>query len=135
MGLSRLSRSVVGSRVLVTGAASGMGRATARLFADEGARVFLADWDREGLQVVTTEIRAMYGADSAGCQSGDVGKGSDRETLIAMATQFLGGLDILINNAGKQHRGAAEEFTDEAWHDIFKINVFNLLQEISIFAL
>jgi 3-oxoacyl-[acyl-carrier protein] reductase len=126
MGLSRLSRSVVGARVLVTGAASGMGRATARLFADEGARVFLADWDREGLEVVTTEIQAMYGADSAGCQSGDVGKGSDRETLIATAAHFLGGLDILINNAGISRVTSVHSDNktfQENWDETLAVNV------------
>ena len=100
MGLSQLSRSVSGARVLITGAGSGMGRATARLFADEGARVFLADWDRKGVEAATAEIQAMYGPDSAACLSGDVAIQADRESLISVAVQFLGGIDILVNNAG-----------------------------------
>ena len=100
MGLSQLSRSVSGARVLITGAGSGMGRATARLFADEGARVFLADWDRKGVEAVTAEIQAMYGPDSAACLSGDVANQSDRELLILAAIKFMRGIDILVNNAG-----------------------------------
>ena len=63
MALSKLSRSVAGKVVIVTGAASGMGRATARLFADEGASVALIDVNEEPLQAVLGEIRdAGYNA-------------------------------------------------------------------------
>ena len=58
MTLSHLSRSIAGSIAIVTGAASGMGRATARLFADEGARLGLLDRNGEALQVVAGEIIA-----------------------------------------------------------------------------
>ena len=61
MRLSTLSRSVRGRRVLVTGAASGMGRATAHLFADEGAKVAVVDRTAEGVVAVTDEIRSAGG--------------------------------------------------------------------------
>ena len=65
MALSKLSRSVAGKVVIVTGAASGMGRATARLFADEGASVALIDVNEGPLQAVLGEIRdAGYNAEA-----------------------------------------------------------------------
>ena len=63
--LTSRSRSVAGKRVLVTGAASGMGRATAHLFADEGARVAVVDLDPERVLAVVDEIRAVHGEDAA----------------------------------------------------------------------
>ena len=63
--LTALSRSVAGKRVIVTGAASGMGRATAHLFADEGARVAVVDLDAERVLAVVDEIRTVHGDDAA----------------------------------------------------------------------
>ena len=100
MGFSRLSRSVAGARVLVTGAASGMGKATAQLFADEGAMVFATDWDAEALVAVTQEIQDLYGKNRANCRASNVADHADRVALVAAAVDFLGGIDILINNAG-----------------------------------
>ena len=59
--LSTLSRSIAGSVAIITGAASGMGRATAHLFADEGARLGLLDVNAQGLEAVAEEIRAAGG--------------------------------------------------------------------------
>jgi 3-oxoacyl-[acyl-carrier protein] reductase len=63
--LTSLSRSIEGMCAIVTGAASGMGRATAHLFADEGARVVVADVGRERVDAVVAEIAAVYGPDAA----------------------------------------------------------------------
>ncbi len=63
--LSTLSRSIAGQTAIVTGAASGMGRATAHLFADEGARVVVADLGAERVAAVVDEIAAVHGPDAA----------------------------------------------------------------------
>ena len=63
--LTSLSRSVAGKRVIVTGAASGMGRATAHLFADEGAQVAVVDIGGEGVTAVVDEIRTVHGEHAA----------------------------------------------------------------------
>ena len=126
MGLSQLSRSVSGARVLITGAGSGMGRATARLFADEGARVFLADWDRKGVEAATAEIQAMDGPDSAACLSGDVANQSDRELLILAAIKFMRGIDILVNNAGISRISSVhsdDETFNSNWDETLAVNV------------
>lgn len=96
--LSRLSRSVAGKVALVTGAASGMGRATAILFADEGAAVAAVDVNREPVETVAAEIRAAGG--NARAWACDVADRAAVEQLIAEVVAQFGGLDILINNAG-----------------------------------
>ena len=96
--LSTLSRSIAGKVALITGAASGMGRATAHLFADEGAHVAVTDLDAAKVQIVVDEIKAVGG--SAEGWTLDVADGADRERVAAAIVAQWGGLDILVNNAG-----------------------------------
>ncbi|KIZ34010.1 MULTISPECIES: SDR family NAD(P)-dependent oxidoreductase [Rhodopseudomonas] len=94
----QFSRSVKDLRVLVTGAASGMGRATARVFAAEGARVAVTDFDGDGAQAVSAAIAASGG--DAKAFTLDVSNPHDIATVVATAAAHFGGLDIVINNAG-----------------------------------
>lgn len=96
--LSKLSRSVAGRVVLVTGAASGMGRATAHLFADEGARVAVTDLDMAGVAQVVEEIRSS-GGEAAGWQL-DVSDAGRIRAVVNEIPSTLGLIDILVNNAG-----------------------------------
>lgn len=93
-----LSRSVKGLRVLITGAASGMGRATAHVFADEGARVAVTDVSRDAAQSVADAIAARGG--DAIAFALDVGDADAIRSGVETIAQSLGGLDIVINNAG-----------------------------------
>ena len=96
--LSKLSRSIAGSVAIVTGAASGMGRATAQLFADEGAKVAAIDLKDADLKKVVGEIEG----------AGGIVRGwkldlSDRaaiDRVTAEIADYFGGIDILVNNAG-----------------------------------
>lgn len=96
--LSQLSRSIEGKVAIITGAGSGMGRATAHLFADEGAQVALIDVNEAGLLSVQDELS----------QAGYVSRAwvldlLDRDaiqTVVADIAAHFGGIDILINNAG-----------------------------------
>ena len=98
MKLTQLSRSIAGKVAVVTGAGSGMGRATAALFADEGAKVAALDINQEALDRVVGEIAA------AGCPvqgwALDVADGAAIERVIPAIAEHFGGIDILINNAG-----------------------------------
>jgi 3-oxoacyl-[acyl-carrier protein] reductase len=110
----QLSRSVQGLTALVTGAASGMGRATARVFAAEGANVAVTDYNLEGAQAVTNEIAESGG--NAKAWRLDV---ADREQIVSVvnevAAQFSS-LDIVINNAGISVRVAIDDDGyEEAW--------------------
>ncbi len=96
--LSTLSRSVEGRVALVTGAASGMGRATAHLFADEGARVAVTDLDARRVAEVVTEIDRAGGA-AAGWPL-DVTDAAAAEQVVSEVVARWGRLDILVNNAG-----------------------------------
>jgi len=96
--LSTLSRSITDKVAIVTGAASGMGRATAHLFVDEGAKVAIVDINTQALERVAEEIRAVGGevlAITTDC--------SRKEQVVAAIQQtaaHFGAIDILINNAG-----------------------------------
>jgi len=98
--LTSLSRSVSGARVLVTGAASGMGRATACLFADEGATVAVVDLHAERVLEVVDEIRAVHGAGAAYGFTADVGDHAALHALVDEVVGAIGGVDVLVNNAG-----------------------------------
>lgn len=96
--LSQLSRSVEGRVVLVTGAASGMGRATAHLFADEGAQVAVTDLEQAKVDAVVAEIEGAGG--SARGWTLDVADPERIATVIGEIVEGFGGLDMLVNNAG-----------------------------------
>ena len=117
MRLTQLSRSIVGRRALVTGAASGMGRATAQLFADEGARVAVVDLHLAAVEEVAGQINAAHGPDTAIGLVADVADLGALAHLVDAVAAQLGGLDILINNAGISV--ATSAFQD---HDEFSIN-------------
>lgn len=86
-----------GKVAIVTGASSGIGRATALLFAEEGARLVVAARGRERLESVADEIRDSGG--TAHALAGDVGDESFARSLVEAATSQFGGLDIAVNNA------------------------------------
>src|SRR2546430_4224502 len=110
----QLSRSVKGLSVLVTGAASGMGRATARVFAAEGANVAVTDYAAEGAQAVAAEIAASGGTAKAWAL--DVANRDDIAAVVNDVAAHFGGLDIVVNNAGISVRVAIDDDGyDEAW--------------------
>ncbi|MEZ5216723.1 MAG: SDR family NAD(P)-dependent oxidoreductase [Ilumatobacteraceae bacterium] len=98
--LTQLSRSVAGRTAIVTGSASGMGRATAHLFADEGANVVVADLGEERVAAVVDEIAAAHGADRVLGQVTDVADPAALRALVDATVGRFGGLDIVVNNAG-----------------------------------
>ncbi|WP_193760483.1 SDR family NAD(P)-dependent oxidoreductase [Bradyrhizobium yuanmingense] len=109
-----LSRSVKGLTVLVTGAASGMGRATARVFGNEGANVAVTDFDEQGAQDVAREISASGGA--ARAWKLDVADGGEIKRVVGDVAAHFGGLDIVVNNAGISVRVAIDdEGFEDAW--------------------
>src|SRR5690242_18221029 len=110
----QLSRSVKGLTALVTGAASGMGRATARVFAAEGANVAVTDVSADGAKAVADEIIAAGGVAKAWRL--DVADAKAIETVVNEIAAQFGGLDIIVNNAGISVRAAIDDpGYDEAW--------------------
>jgi 3-oxoacyl-[acyl-carrier protein] reductase len=98
--LTKLSRSIGGKVAIVTGAASGMGRATAQLFSDEGARVVVADLEADCVAGVVDEIRAAHGTEAALGVVCDVADRDQLEALVSSTIDWGGRLDIVVNNAG-----------------------------------
>jgi len=118
--LSKLSRSIEKKVAVITGAASGMGRATAHLFADEGAHVVVTDLDKNKIDIVVTEI-----LDSGGSASGwvlDVSDAEQRASVVKSVADKWGCIDILINNAGVVFPEAIDSpnFFD-SWHKSLEI--------------
>lgn len=120
--LTKLDRSVAGRVAIVTGAASGMGRATAHLLSDEGARVAVTDLRQDAVDVVVGEI-----TDAGGTAAGwalDVRDPEQIEVVVADVVDRLGPVDILVNNAGVSlGTPIADEGWEEAWDATFTVNL------------
>jgi len=112
--LSKLSRSIKGSVALITGAASGMGQATAYLFADEGARLILVDVNAAGLQKVAADIIDAGG--DALAVTADCSDQAAVEAAVTEGAEHFGQLDIVVNNAGLATIAAiGDDNYDAAW--------------------
>lgn len=114
---------VAGKLALVTGAAQGLGAAQARMLAREGARVLCTDINEAGAQDVAAAIDAEIGGGTAFAIRHDVTSPEDWDNAVDAANDKLGGLSILVNNAGVGVRGNIETCTYDEWKRGFAINV------------
>ena len=116
---------------IVTGSGAGIGRATAELFAKEGAKVVVAEMDEKGGRE-TVELIKKAGGQAAFVRT-DV---SDRKSAAAMAeatVKAYGGVNVLVNNAAAFVFGKVEDVTDEQWAKVFGVNVIgyaNCVREV-----
>ena len=118
--ISKLSRSISGEVALITGAASGMGRATAELFADEGAKVAVTDVNEDGVEEVVAGIVAA-GGQAKGWKL-DVGDAEDIRRVVGDVAEHWGALDVLVNNAGISAGAPIDsEEHEEIWARAFQI--------------
>ncbi len=106
---------------LITGAGSGMGRATAALFAREGAKVVVVDIDEAGGEETVTQIRAESG--EAIFVRTDVARAADAEAMIQQTIDTYGRLDILHNNAGVVAVKFLEDMSEEEWDWLMGVNL------------
>jgi NAD(P)-dependent dehydrogenase (short-subunit alcohol dehydrogenase family) len=112
-----------GKIAVITGAGSGMGRAMANLFAQEGAKIVAGEWVEESLNAVVAEVRAL-GGEITGVKC-NVADEAQAENLIDTAVKTYGRLDILCNNAGvMDHNAGVGEVTNEIWQRVLSINLY-----------
>jgi 3-hydroxybutyrate dehydrogenase len=104
-----------GRVALVTGAASGIGLAIARDFAQHGIRVTLSDIDVERGRAVTAELPGAH------FLAADMSKADDLQNLVSQVLDREGRIDILVNNAGIQHVAPIQEFPEAKWRQIIEI--------------
>jgi len=113
--------SLTGKRALITGGASGIGKATALLFAREGAAVAVVDLDVEGGRRVVSDVQREGGR--AIFVRADVTQSGDCQNAVQRTVSALGGLEILFNNAGIIRRATVTELSAEEWDRVMAVNV------------
>lgn len=114
-----------GAVAVVTGGASGIGRATAITLARSGVDVIVADIDEEGANAVVKEVEGT-GRRGLAIRA-DVAKRRDVEALVDRATSWQGHCDIFVSNAGLGCRGAPEEFTAAEWEYLLGVNLWSCI--------
>ncbi|MGW4048110.1 SDR family NAD(P)-dependent oxidoreductase [Streptomyces sp. NPDC004721] len=105
-----------GLRALVTGGASGIGRASAELLAERGAQVAVLDLDPSSVVKPLLAFRA------------DVTDDTSVRRAVEQAAEALGGLDVLVNNAGIGAQGTVEDNDDEEWRRVYDVNVLGMVR-------
>ena len=111
-------RGLKGKRVLITGGASGIGAATAARFLEEGSSVVVLDRDAKGRKQIAAQLPNL-----AGTVDADVSNLKQVEAAFAEAVRLMGGVDVLINNAGISIRHKFLDITPEEWDKIIAVNL------------
>lgn len=107
-----------GKNVVITGAASGIGHATALRFIEEGSRVFIIDWNEDALEKTLSNHQKLSGG-----WAGDVSNPGEMERAFQEVDNVLGEIDILISNAGISIRKSFLEMDYEQWSEVLRINL------------
>ena len=122
---------IKGKAAVVTGASRGIGRETARQFLEEGVRVVICGRNAETLERTRAELAQQTGGEIHAVVA-DMTKPADIARLIETATQKLGGIDILINNAGQMYSGRFAVMTDEGLKEQLETKLFGFLRAIRL---
>jgi len=111
-------------RAFIAGASQGLGKACAKSLAGEGARVFVCSRDSDRIKRAAAEIGAI------GCSTADVSRPADVKRVVAEAIAALGGLDILITNAGGPPTGPFEMTGDDDWDVAYQLTLMSAVRLI-----
>ena len=114
---------VAGKKAFITGGAQGLGAAMARMLAEEGAKVSIADINHHGAKAVAAEINAALGEDTAFAFPLDVTKEDQWIYALEEADAAMGGISVLVNNAGISRGGNIEQLSYEDWKLVMSVNV------------
>ncbi len=125
-------KNFTGRVAVITGAASGLGRAMAERFAREGMRLALADVNAGDLERAETELRAA-GAAAIGVRT-DVSKAEDVEALAARTLEAFGAVHLVVNNAGVSPLGAVWESTVADWQWALGVNLWGVIHGVRVFT-
>ena len=106
---------------ILTGAASGIGRGTAELFAEHGARLVLVDRDEPGLAETSARVKNAGAGAIAVC--GDVSQSATTERVVAATLESFGQIDVVFNNAGIMPYGDLQQVSEETWDEVQAVNV------------
>lgn len=118
---------LTGRVALVTAASKGLGRATATRLAAEGARVMISSRGADQLARTAQEITDATGAQVEHCPA-DVADGADLDRLLRETRERLGGIDVLVNNAGGPKPGGFDALDDAAWQQAFELNLLSTVR-------
>lgn len=110
-----------GRVAIVTGAAAGIGKATAELFAKEGAHVVVLDKNGAGAEAVANEIAQRGG--TAVARTTDVSRAQEVEAAVALALERFRTIDVLVNNAGIEFKRPVEHTTEDEWDHVLAVNL------------
>lgn len=115
--------SLEGRRVVVTGAAAGIGRRIAERLVEADASVLIGDLDQAAAEKTAEELNTATGAERAFGGRVDVGDNAAVEALAALAVERLGGIDAWVNNAGVYPRGSILDIEPDTWRKVMSINL------------
>ncbi|MFF1602685.1 SDR family oxidoreductase [Streptomyces mirabilis] len=133
IGSGRYADRFGGQLVLVTGAGSGIGRATALAFAEAGARVVAVDRDAEGA-ARTAEMSRLIGSPEAWAETVDVSDEQAMEKLAERVAGEYGVVDVLVNNAGIGLSGSFFDTTPEDWKKVLDVNLWGVIHGCRLFG-
>lgn len=123
LGLQRKS-------VVIMAASKGLGKATAQLFAAEGAHVFISSRNEEELKRTKNEIQEKTGNKNVNYAVCDITDAGSIKQFIAKVVEKNETVDVLINNAGGPPAGSFRDFDDEAWQNAFELNLLSFVRTI-----
>lgn len=118
---------VYGKKAFVTGAARGLGEAMAHMLVREGAKVAVTDIDFASVEAVAQDINQRHGAGTAIAVRHDVTDAENWDHALKAAADAMGGISVLINNAGIAPIGSIEQVTIEGWRSVMSINVDSVM--------
>src|SRR5689334_2946731 len=119
-------RDIAGSRMLITGASQGIGRALAAAAVRHGAKVLATARNADLLRELTDDVKGKGG--TLETLRADVTSADDRRAMAEAMTRLFGGLDVLVNNAGIGATGHFADATEERLRQIFEVNFFGLTE-------